>query len=392
LANRDECAEEKEAPMILVGEPNLGEDEEVALIEVIRSNWITMGPQVAAFEQEFADQHGADAAAAVSSCTAGLHLALAALDIGPGDEVLVPSMTFVATASCVLYVGATPVFVDIESMHRPLISIEDAARKCTARTRAVIVMHYAGYVVDRRTWIEFAQTRGLLLIEDAAHAAGAPGAGTIGEVTVFSFYGNKNMTTAEGGMILARQESVLERIRQMRALGMSSGTHERLQARAPSYDVTVLGWNYRMDEFRAAVGRVQLRNLHRWNGTRHELVHQYRDALAEYCPAVSVAFGSAVEPSAYHLLPAILPAGSDRKVIMEHMRDAGVQTTFHYPPVHMLSLYRSRYPSVTLPETEAFAARELTLPLHSKMTAGEVRRVANALANALYYHRAEVEA
>jgi dTDP-4-amino-4,6-dideoxygalactose transaminase len=378
--------------MILVGEPNLGEEEQTALIDVVKSNWITMGSQVAAFEQAFADNHGAVAAAAVSSCTAGLHLALAALDIAPGDEVLVPSMTFVATASCVLYVGATPVFVDIEGLHRPLISIEDAAHKCTERTRAVIVMHYAGYLVDRHAWVDFARSRGLLLIEDAAHAAGAPGAGTIGDVAVFSFYGNKNMTTAEGGMIFARQESVLNRIRQMRALGMSSGTHERLQARAPSYDVTMLGWNYRMDEFRAAVGRVQLRSLRKWNGIRQDLVHQYRDALAEYCPSVSVAFGSAVEPSAYHLLPAILPAGSDRKMIMEHMWDAGVQTTFHYPPVHMLSLYRGRYPSVTLPETEAFAARELTLPLHSKMTGDDVHRVANALANALSRQRVEVEA
>ncbi|MDR3531274.1 MAG: DegT/DnrJ/EryC1/StrS aminotransferase family protein [Rhodopila sp.] len=378
--------------MILVGEPSLGKDEKTALAEVVDANWITMGSRVSGFERAFAESHGVAAAAAVSSCTAGLHLALAALDIGPGDEVLVPSMTFVATANCVLYVGATPVFVDIESLHRPLISIEDAARKCTERTRAVIVMHYAGYLVDRQAWLDFAQSRGLLLIEDAAHAAGAPGAGTIGDVAVFSFYGNKNMTTAEGGMIFAREESVLNRIRQMRALGMSSGTHERLQARAPLYDVTMLGWNYRMDEFRAAVGLVQLRSLRKWNETRRDLVSRYRDVLSEYCPAVSVPFGNAVEPSAYHLLPAILPAGSDRKAIMERMRDTGVQTTFHYPPVHALSFYRSRYPSGPLPETDAFAERELTLPLHPKMTNSDVRRVADALANALCTGRADPEA
>ena len=378
--------------MILVGEPSLGPEEKAALCEVVDANWITMGSRVSAFEQAFAAAHGVAAAAAVSSCTAGLHLTLAALDIGPGDEVLVPSMTFVATANCALYVGATPVFVDIEGLHRPLMSIADAARKCTERTKAVIVMHYAGYLVDRQAWVDFARTRGLLLIEDAAHAAGAPGAGTIGDVAVFSFYGNKNMTTAEGGMIFAREQAVLDRIRQMRALGMSSGTHARLHARAPMYDVTMLGWNYRMDEFRAAVGLVQLRSLLKWNEIRRGLVCEYRDALAKHCPAVAVAFGNSAEPGAYHLLAAILPAGSDRKAIMERMRDAGVQTTFHYPPVHTLSFYRDRFPSGPLPETEAFADRELTLPLHPKMTESDVWWVAEALANALRPEHVEVEA
>jgi len=181
---------------------------------------------------------------------------------------------------------------------------------------------------------------------------------------------------------------VMNRIRQMRALGMSSGTHERLQVRAPQYDVTMLGWNYRMDELRAAIGLVQLRSLHKWNGIRRELVQSYRDELAERCPAVCVAFSNADEPAAYHLLPAILPAGSDRKAIMERMRDAGVQTTFHYPPVHMLSFYRSRHPSPHLPETEAFADRELTLPLHPKLSNMDVRHAVAALANALSDERA----
>lgn len=369
--------------MLLVGEPSLGEHEQAALSQVVARNWITMGEQVHRFEQAFAEDHGAAGAAAVSSCTAGLHLALAALGIGPGDEVLVPSMSFVATANCALYVGAEPVFVDIEGLNRPVISLQDAARKCSSRTKAVIVMHYGGNLVDRDAWRDFARSRGLLLIEDAAHAAGAPGAGTIGDVAVFSFYGNKNMTTAEGGMMLARDPAVLERIRRMRALGMSSGTSERLQARAPLYDVTMLGWNYRMDEFRAAVGLVQLQSLQRWNERRGELVRTYRDVLAERCPAVSVAFANAHGPSAYHLMAAVLPAGVDRKPIMERMRDAGVQTTFHYPPIHLLSLYRDRGPRVGLPETEEFARRELTLPLHPKMTDTDVARVAAALSDAL---------
>lgn len=369
--------------MLLVGEPSLGEREKAALAEVIDSNWITMGERVRAFERAFAIEQGTNGAAAVSSCTAGLHLVLAALGIGPGDEVLVPSLSFVATANCVLYTGATPVFVDIESRHRPLISIRDASQKCTPRTRAVIVMHYGGHVCDRDIWRRFADSRGLFLIEDAAHAAGAPGAGTLGDAAVFSFYGNKNMTTAEGGMVVARNPELLDRVRQMRNHGMTSGTRERLEARRPGYDVTLLGWNYRMDEFRAAVGLMQLRSLHAWNQRRAELVRIYRDALAECCPGVIVPFSNFAGPSAHHLLPAVLPPGTDRDAVMAHMRAAGVQTTIHYPPIHTLSFYQKMLPPLSLPETEDFAGRELTLPLHPKLEERDVLWAAAALAAAL---------
>src|SRR6266700_5067086 len=178
--------------MLLVSEPVLGMDEQAALAAVIDSGWVTMGDRVREFEQAFARLHDADDSIAVSSCTAALHLILHALGLGPGDEVLVPSLTFVATANSVLYTGATPVFVDIDSLDWPLMSSLDAATKCTARTKAVIVMHYAGYVTARDTWADFAARRGLLLIEDAAHAAGAVDAGTVGQAAAFSFYGNKN--------------------------------------------------------------------------------------------------------------------------------------------------------------------------------------------------------
>jgi dTDP-4-amino-4,6-dideoxygalactose transaminase len=369
--------------MLLVGEPSLGEREKAALAEVIDSNWITMGERVRAFERAFAAEQGTNGAAAVSSCTAGLHLALAALGLGPGDEVLVPSLSFVATANCVLYTGATPVFVDIESRHRPLISIRDARLKCTPSTRAVIVMHYGGHVCDRDTWRRFAADRGLFLIEDAAHAAGASGAGTLGDVAVFSFYGNKNMTTAEGGMVVARNPDVLDRVRQMRNHGMTSGTRERLEARKPGYDVTMLGWNYRMDEFRAAVGLMQLKYLRAWNQRRAELVRTYRDALAECCPGVIVPFSNTAGASAHHLLPAVLPPGTDRETVMGHMRAAGVQTTVHYPPIHTLSFYRNMLQPVSLPETEDFARRELTLPLHPKLEERDVLWAAAALSAAL---------
>jgi dTDP-4-amino-4,6-dideoxygalactose transaminase len=368
--------------MLLVSKPILGAEEKAALAEVIESGWITMGDRVKAFEAEFARLHDAEDAIAVGSCTAALHLILHGLGIGPGDEVLVPSLTFVATANSVLYVGAKPVFVDIESAQVPLMSLEEAEAKCTARTKAVILVHFAGYLADRDAWQAFAQRKGLLLIEDAAHAPGLPEVGTYGEAAAFSFYGNKNMTTAEGGMIIARDPALREIIRRGRAHGMTSDTRQRLTARQPTYDVTMLGFNARMDELRAALGLIQLNKLPQWNNIRWHLSFNYRTLIAKLCPGVIVPFESSWK-SAHHLMTVVLPAGVERKDVIDHLRERGVQTTIHYPPVHQLSFYNELYPDTSLPRTEDFCSRELTLPLHPEMTAGDVVFVVNTLAAAL---------
>lgn len=368
--------------MLFVAEPILGPEEKKALSDVIDDGWITMGGRVRAFEQEFAKEHGASDAVAVNSCTAALHLIIQAAGIGPGDEVLVPSLTFVATANSVVYAGATPVFIDIESPENPLISINDAAAKCTARTKAVIVMHYAGYLVDQTAWRRFAKARDLLLIEDAAHAAGLQQAGTIGHASAFSFYGNKNMTTAEGGIIICANDDMLAKARQMRSHGMTTDTLQRLTNRSANYDVTMLGYNYRMDELRAAIGLVQLSHLRRWNSKRASLAREYRELIAAKCPDLTVPFTEG-RVSSHHLMPVLLPTRVDRQAVVRVLRDAGVQTTIHYPPIHELSFYRSRFPSNHLPKTEQFAERELTLPLHPKMEEDDIETVVNALATAL---------
>ncbi|SED63742.1 dTDP-4-amino-4,6-dideoxygalactose transaminase [Rhizobiales bacterium GAS188] len=373
--------------MLLVAEPILGEDEKAALCDVVDSGWITMADRVREFEKAFAAKHGAEDAVAVSSCTAALHLILDALDIGPGDEVLVPSLTFVATANCVLYVGATPVFVDIESLELPLMSRTDAAAKCTSKTKAIILVHYAGYLVDRQAWRDFADSRGLLLIEDAAHAAGADQAGKFGHAAAFSFYGNKNMTTAEGGAVIASDPEVLAKVRQMRGHGMTSGTFQRLSSRTPTYDVTMLGYNYRMDEFRAAVGLIQLAKLDEWNDSRRHLTRHYVQSLQERCPSVCLPFANwhaaSNHISAHHIMPIVLPKDTDRQRVVEKLRDAQIQTTIHYPPVHRFSFYRGRFPLVRLPVTEEFARRELTLPLHPRMGERDVEMVSAELAGAI---------
>ncbi len=372
--------------MMLVSEPVLGHEAEAALTDAIRSGWITMGQRVRSFEEAFAAAHAKPDAVAVNSCTAALHLILTAFGIGPGDEVLVPSLTFVATANAVLYTGATPVFVDIEGLDAPLLSLADAAAKCTAGTKAVIVMHYAGYLVDRESWQEFARSRGLLLIEDAAHAAGADKVGTIGDAAAFSFYGNKNMTTAEGGAVIANNPEVLAKVRQMRQHGMTAGTYQRLVGRTSSYDVTMLGFNYRMDELRAALGIMQLEHLHDWNARRKALTEQYMDLLAEHCPAVLVPFRRTQDcgrSTSNHIMPAVLPKRADRRAVAGKLAASGIQTSVHYPPIHLFSFYREHYPTAPLPLTEEFTQRELTLPLHPKLEPEHIRQVVTALAKAL---------
>lgn len=364
--------------MLHVAEPILGAEEKAALIDVVEGNWITMGARVEAFEKAFAERHNVQDAVAVCSCTAGLHLLLEALGVGPGDEVLVPSLTFVATVNSVLYVGATPVFVDLESLSRPLVSLDDAEEKCTRRTRAAIMMHYAGYLAPADPWRDFAQRHNLFLIEDSAHAVGIDGVGTYGDGAAFSFYGNKNMTTAEGGMVVARDDAVLSRVRQLRGHGMTSGTFQRLNARTPNYDVTMLGFNYRMDELRAAIGSAQLRHLTEWNAKRRSLTRVYRELLGQYCPQIMIPF-SRDDVSAHHILAVVLPEKLDRQSVVSGLRAAGIQTTIHYPPVHELTYFRQRHPSVRLPVSEAFGQRELTLPLHPRMTEEQVWQVVRAL-------------
>ncbi len=368
--------------MLFVAEPMLGAEEKSAISEVIDGGWITMGPRVRAFEQAFAALHGVPDCVAVNSCTAALHLALKALEIGPGDEVLLPSLTFVATANSVLYVGAKPVFVDIESVERPLMSLSDAESKCTSRTRAVMLMHYAGYLSDRNAWANFAARKGLLLIEDTAHAIGVDEVGKYGDAAAFSFYGNKNMTTAEGGAVFAKDPVVLARVRQMRGHGMTSDTIQRLGNRSSHYDVTMLGFNYRMDDLRAAIGLAQLKYLRDWNHRRKALTRLYREGLAATCAAVCVPFATD-DMSANHIMPVVLPLDVDRDEIAGLLRDAGIQTTVHYPPVHQLSYYRTRQRGRRLQKTESFARREITLPLHARMKDSQVEYVVASLARAL---------
>ena len=370
-------------PLIELAAPCLGEPEKQALCAVIDDGWITMGPRVRRFEEAFATLHGVDEAIAVNSATAALALCLSMFDIGPGDEVLVPSLTFVATSNVVIHAGATPVFVDIESPATPHISLSDAATKVTPRTRAVMLVHYAGYLIDLRPWRELADAHGLLLFEDAAHAAGLAGAiGLLSDAAAFSFFTNKNMTTAEGGMLIVRDAQRRQRARLLRAHGMTALTLERTRGAAVGYDVLDCGFNFRMDEFRAALGLAQIERLSEWNASRRALTRHYRQTLARLAPDVQAPFDADHSTSA-HIMPVLLPPETNRGQVMQGMRDAGIQTSVHYPPIHRFEFYRRTLPTISLPRTETFCDTELTLPLHPRLTPEDVERVVATLAGLL---------
>jgi dTDP-4-amino-4,6-dideoxygalactose transaminase len=365
------------------------EQETQAVLEVLHSRWLTMGAVTQQFEEQFAQLVGVRHALAVSNATVALHLACLALGIGPGDEVIVPSFSFVATANAVLYTGAQIRFADIIGPQELNISPAEIERLVNPRTKAVIVMHYGGYPCRMPDILEIAERHNLAVIEDSAHAPGATlharALGAWGDIGCFSFFSNKNLSTGEGGMLVTDRDDIAAKVRLMRSHGMTSLTWDRHQGHAYTYDVTALGYNYRIDEIRSALGLAQLRKLAANNAQRAALTEQYWAAL--HNSALELPFRSAakraVVTSACHIFPTLLPKHIDRKAFMKHLRAAGVQTSIHYPPIHQFSYHRERYPGIVLPETENVATREVTLPLYPGMNDSTIHIVVEAIYQAL---------
>jgi dTDP-4-amino-4,6-dideoxygalactose transaminase len=365
-----------------------GNEEFSAVQKVLESGWLTMGAVTQDFEQEFAAFTGSKHAFAVNNATAALHLACQAIGLKSGDEVIVPSLTFVATANAIRYTGATPVFADISSETDLTISVEAIEKAITPKTRAIMVMHYSGYACDIPRIMELAKKHNLLVIEDAAHAAGSfldgRHLGTFGIAGCFSFFSNKNMTTGEGGMVVTNSDEMADKIRVMRSHGMTSMTWDRHQGHAWSYDVVALGYNYRIDEIRSALGRAQLSKLNDFNSRRRELTQLYRDTLLELVPEVIVPFANHPGISACHIMPVVLPAKADRLHFMEKMKEQGIQTSIHYPPIHRFSAFKDSFDRpLLLAVTEDVANREVTLPLYPTLSDEQVMTVAQAVQNAL---------
>lgn len=374
---------------IPLADMDYGPEEENAALEVIHRRWLTMGAVTQEFEAEFRKLTGSKYAFAVSNCTQALHLACLALGIASGDEVILPSLTFVATSNAVLYTNANVCFAEVIGEGELNISPEDIERKITPQTKAIIVVHYGGFPCRMPEIRDIARSHHLSIIEDAAHAPGASlegrSMGAWGDIGCFSFFSNKNLATGEGGMLVSDREDVAEKVKLLRSHGMTTLTWDRHHGHAHTYDVVALGYNDRIDEIRSAIGLVQLGKLIKNNARRKAIVERYRRRLVEPdFGDITLPFLDAPGWSSNHLFPVLLPSYADRRLFMDAMREKGIQTSIHYPPIHCFSYYRQRYPGVSLPITEAIAAREVTLPLYPAMSDEDVDFVLMSMQESLH--------
>lgn len=365
---------------------NYDEQEQQAVVATLQSKWISTGPRCAEFERNFARAIGVEYALALSNCTVGLHLALVALGISPGDEVIVPSLTFVATANAVKYVGATPVFCDIEGVDSLVIDPGKAEGLITARTKAIIVMHYGGFPCNMAGFKQLADKHNLKIVEDACHGPlsdfGGKKLGTFGEFGCFSFFSNKNISTGEGGMIVTNDRALYEQAKLLRSHGMTSLSYERAKGHATSYDVVALGYNYRMDDIRAAIGCVQLTKLEADLLKRAEIRKKYITALSGI-PQVIIPFKQHQSFVSNYIFPIVLDnADAERRDnVRIRLHEKGVQTSVHYPAVHRFSIYADA--AAKLPLTELVADTLITLPMFASLADDQIEYIAAALQEVL---------
>lgn len=365
--------------------PLLGEAEELAVLQVLRSGWLTQGAQVDAFERKVAEYVGAKHAIALTSCTTGLHLALLALGIGPGDEVIIPSLSFIATANAVLHAGATPIFADIDGRTFNLDPIK-AEAAITARTRAIIPVHQIGLAADMDPFLDIAGRHGLETVEDAACALGAKykgrPVGSIGRLTVFSFHPRKSITTGEGGMITTDDDHLAARLRRLRTHGMSVAAHDRhIASKVTIETYDEIGFNYRMTDIQGAIGVAQLARLDGILERRRALALRYNRQLGERIPDLVTPLEPDYGRHSYQSYMVLLSPDWDREAIMQHMLSQGISTRRGVMASHLEPAYRSRgRVAHPLKATEEVTARGLILPLYAQMTEAEQDLVIESLA------------
>lgn len=374
-----------------------GPEEEAAVLRVLKSKWLSMGPETKAFEEEFAVLTGTHHAQAVANGTAALHLAFLALGLQPGDEVIQPAVNFVATTNMTKAVGAVPVFGDILSLAEPTLDPGEVERLITPRTRAVVVMHYGGYPCRTSEILALCRKHNLPLVEDACHAVGATftdpqsrephgrQAGNLGDIACFSFFSNKNIAVGEGGMITTNRDELAEKIRLLRSHGMSTLTWDRHRGHAATYDVLAHGFNYRIDDLRSALGRAQLAKLLSNNQRRRECVTLYWQQLAaleergwvipfKQKSDIGSRKPESNEPatSAAHLMAVVAPTAEVRWRCAEALKMAGIQTSLHYPFIPQFTAFRGEQPEAELPKARRFCEGVITLPLHPKLQAEDI--------------------
>lgn len=373
--------------------PEIGEEEIAEVVDTLRSGWITTGPKARRFEEHFTQYLGGGVESiALNSATAGLHLALEALGVGPGDEVITTTHTFTATAEVIRYVGATPVFVDV--MPDSLCIDTEAVRAAvTARTKVLLPVHFAGLAADMSALLSIARDHGLRVVEDAAHALPTTHRGQLigtleSDITVFSFYANKTITTGEGGMLVTRDPALASRARTMRLHGINRDAFGRFTAKTPSwyYEVVAAGFKYNLTDIAAAIGIHQLRRVEAFQSRRAEIARAYDSAFQEL-PLVLPKHADPGDRHSWHLYVVRLAdeAGIARDRFIERLYSLGVGCSVHYIPLHLQPYWRDEYqlkPSM-FPSSQHAYERTVSLPIYSRMTRSDVDRVIDAVVRSL---------
>lgn len=365
---------------------NFGEEEIKAVTDTIRSRWISTGPRCEELENLFVSMLDVKYAVSLSNCTDALHLACLVCGIGPGDEVLCPSLTFAASVNCIRYVGATPVFCDIVGPDHINIDPVDIEKKITEKTKAIIVVHMAGFPAKMDEIMAIAKRHDLKVIEDACHGPlseyNGKKLGTIGDVATYSFFSNKNISTGEGGMLVTNNEDYAAKARLLRSHGMTTMSYQRAKGHATSYDINELGYNFRMDDIRASIGCVQMRKLPQDLEKRVRVRAKYLEVLSGI-DGIIVPFADNKEFVSNYIMPVVLKESDSAKRdrVRNYLHSAGIQTSVHYPAIHQFSIYKG-YGAV-LPETEYVTDNEITLPMYAALTDEQISYIGEKLEEAL---------
>jgi len=372
--------------MIPYGRQWVEDDDVDGVVEVLRSDWLTTGPKVGDFERAFAEFTSSGEAVAVSSGTAALHTAMYALGISPGDEVIVPSMTFAATANCVVFQGGAPVFADVDE-DTLLIDPADVETKITARTKAIIAVDYCGQPCDYDALRSIADRHHLGLVDDACHALGGRykgrPVGSLADLNTFSFHPTKHITSGEGGMVTTNDSNLARRMRSFRNHGLTMDSHERAEAGSWLYEMTDLGYNYRLTDLQCALGMSQLRKLTAWVSRRREIARLYDAAFGEMTIVRPLGIRRDVS-HAYHLYVIQLDLtrlNTTREKVFTALRDSGIGVNVHYIPVHLHPFYRKRLSTGPglCPVAESAYERILSIPIFPRMTDNDVSVVIAAV-------------
>jgi perosamine synthetase len=372
-------------PMIPYARQSVNDDDVEAVVEVLRSDWLTTGPKTEAFEAACADFVGAKHAVAVSSGTAALHAAMYAAGVGPGDEVIVPAITFVASANAAVYQGATPVFADVLP-DTLCVDPDSIKKKITARTKAIVAVDYAGQPCDYDALATIAACHGLALIGDACHALGAEykgrKVGGLADLTVFSFHPVKHITTGEGGMVATADRELAALMRRFRNHGVNANHHERSRKDTWYYEMEDIGYNYRITDFQCALGLSQLRRLPAQLAARRAIAKRYDEAFAAF-PHVKPLGVSPLVTHSYHLYVIRLQGRrrGGRAELFAQLRQKGIGVNVHYMPVHLHPYYRRRfgYGEGLCPVAEQAYEGILSLPMFPGLTAEQVTQVIAAV-------------